>query len=107
MIAAMSVLSKQYVKVKIKAFEDGVPVNPTANTVEMAFVAYDMDPVVPSWQPATWETSGSGQTAAYYARCLVGPGGTVTLTEGLYDVYVKINDAAEIPVINSGRIAIE
>lgn len=106
-IAAMSVLSKQYVKVRIKAYEDGAPVNPTAGTVEMAFVPYDQDPVTPSWQSAQWETSGTGANAVYYARCMVGPGGTVTLTEGLYDVYVKINDATEVPVMNSGRIAIE
>jgi hypothetical protein len=103
----MSVLSKQFVKVRITAYEDGEPVDPTTAPVEMAFVPFDDDPPAPSWVAAQWETSGTGSSAAYYARCLVGPAGTVTLVEGLYDVYVKINDATEVPVLETGRIEIK
>lgn len=102
-IPAMSVLSKEFVKSRIKAYEDGVPVNPTGDTVEMAFEPYDADPVALDWKSAEWETAGD----VYFARCLVGPGGTVTLTVGLYDVYVRINGSTEIPVLLAGRIAIE
>lgn len=102
-IPAMSVLSKEFVKSRIKAYEDGVLVNPTGDTVEMAFVPYDQEPPVPSWQTSEWEVANG----AFFARCLVGPGGTVTLTAGLYDVYVRINGAAEVPVLLAGRIAIE
>jgi hypothetical protein len=62
----------------------GAAVDPTSATVEVAFPAPTVEPT--SWNAASWETAGS----RYHARCLVGPGGTVQLADGTYDMWVRI-----------------
>ena len=101
-----SSLSKEYVKVRISAREDGVVVNPTADTVEMAFTSAEAEPTSPDWKAAEWETNTSTDPDTYWARCLVGPGGTVALTDGTYRVWVRITDSPEIPVLRSGLLII-
>lgn len=54
------------------------------------------------WQLADWETI-SGR---YYARCLVGPGGTVTLAVGNCNVWVKVTDNPEVPIMPAGTLTI-
>lgn len=89
------VSSLGYVKVQISATINGTPANPTTDTVRMAFPTTGADPT--TWYPAAWETQGT----LYFARCLVGPGGAVTLPIGFYDVYVQVVDSPEIPVVKA------
>lgn len=93
----VSVESRQYVKVPVIAERNGVVIDPTIDPVQMAFPAVGEDPV--TWYAATWETDAV--TSATSARCLVGPGGTVELAVGFYDVYVKITDSPEEPVLRA------
>lgn len=74
--------------------------NPTADVVQFAFPT-------PGTEPATFY-NGSWQTISgiYHARCLVGPGGVVTLTPAFYDVYVKITDSPEVPVLLAGLMEV-
>lgn len=100
---SMSSLSTQNVLVPVRAFRQGQPYNPTADVVQMAFVS--------GWaEPQTWYTGSWAWTTAvngyYQAQCLVGPGGTVSLSQGTYAVWVKITDNPEIPVINAGSLVI-
>jgi len=97
---SQSALTTEYVRVAIDA-----GVDPTSDTVQMAFPATGVAPITGDWKSATWETV----SGVYYARCLVGPGfgGVVTLTAGaLYDVYVKVADNPETVVRNTGALAI-
>lgn len=102
-----SSLSENYVKVPVSATDSGASVNISTGTVTMAFTAVDTEPVSGDWKTATWETDATRSPARYYARCLVGPGGTVTLTDGDYDVWVKVTGVgSEIPVQKAGRITV-
>lgn len=94
--------SLQYVKVKVTATVSGAAYDPTSDTVKMAFTAIDTNPVSGDWNTADWETIGSN----YYARCLVGPTGTITLAAGTYVVWVKITDNPEIPILRSGSLLV-
>lgn len=98
---SQSALSTEYVRVAIDA-----GVDPTADTVQMAFPLAGNQPT--DWKSATWETDTATDPDTYYVRCLVGPGpgGVVTLVYGLYDVYVKVNDNPETVVRNTGALAI-
>lgn len=84
--------------------EAGVLINPTADVVQLAFPAHDVAPVSGDWKAASWETDATGRPTAYYARCNVGPVGTVTLTPALYDVWVKLTHGAEVPVLKSDEL---
>jgi len=100
---SQSALSTEYVRVAIDA-----GVDPTADSVQMAFPVTGVAPVVGDWKSATWETDSSTTPPTYYARCLVGPApGLITLTAGrLYDVYVKVADNPETVVRNTGALAV-
>lgn len=89
--------SKQYVRVPVR---DLTGADPTVDAVAMAFPE-------PGTEPTTFYT-GSWVTirGAYNALCLVGTGGAVALTPGFYDVYVKITDNPEVPVLRSGLMEV-
>jgi hypothetical protein len=100
-------LSTEFVRVSIGAVEDGLTIDPTLDSLEMAFPVTGVSPVSGDWKSASWETDVSTSPVTYFARALVGPTGVVTLTEGLlYDVYVRITDSPEIVVRNTGALAI-
>lgn len=80
----ISSLSKEYLLVPVTA-----NVVVTDDVVAFAFTDPAADPT--SWTTGDWDASGN-------ARILVGPGGAVTLTKGLKDVWLKITDSPEIPV---------
>jgi hypothetical protein len=101
-----SVLTLEYVKVPVSATSSGAVVNPTGDTVVMAFTVADVDPLVGDWKAATWETDATTDPTTYYARCLVGPAGTITLAVGVWDVWVKVTDAPEIPARRAGNLEI-
>lgn len=103
----ISNLSKEYVKVPVVATDSGAHVDITVGTVTMAFTAVGTEPVSGDWKSASWETDATRFPMRYYARCLVGPSATVTLTDGTYDVWVKISGVgSEIPVQKAGQIQI-
>lgn len=104
MAVKVNSLSKQYVRAEVQAKLSGAYVNPTADVVEMAFPAVTVDPSV--WVTASWETDATASPTRYYARCLVGPSGAITLTDGLYDCWVRVTDSPEIPVMKAGQVEV-
>ena len=100
---SISALSTQYVQVPVRAFQQGQPYNPTADVVEMAFVAGWTEPV--TWYPASWAWTIASN--GYYAiQCLVGPAGAANLAQGTYSVWVHVADNPEVPVASTGTLTI-
>lgn len=98
--------STQYVLVPVDFVVSGVEADPTADTVQMAFVTPGSSPSVGDWKSATWETT-TGPPASYAARCLVGPsGGATTLSAGTFSVFLKITDNPELPVLDAGFVRV-
>lgn len=91
MATTIASASTEYVKVQVVK-DDGS--NPTTDTVVMAFLLDGVDPQDADWLSADWQTIQD----CYYARCLIGPGGTTELVTGTYVVWLKITDNPEIPV---------
>lgn len=102
----LSSLSLEHVRVRVAATSSGAVVNPTSDTVAMAFKQADAEPSGGDWKTASWETDSTQTPAVYYARCLVGPSGTVTLADGSWDVWIKVTDSPEIPVRRVGRVIV-
>lgn len=103
----LAAVSTEYVQVPMAALSSGTPVDPTADTVTMAFLAGAGPPVSGDWKTASWDTDASTYPPTYRAQCLVGPaGGTVTLTAGVWSVWVKVADSPETPVKHSGQIKV-
>lgn len=100
----MSTATKQYVWVDVAATKAGLVYNPTADTVQMAFVAAGTTPVSGDFKSAVWDTDAAH--GIYSAGCVVGPGGTTTLSAGVYRVWVKVTDSPEIPIQEAGTLVI-
>lgn len=103
---SMSALSTQYVLAPVRAFSGGQPFNPAnpALPVQMAFVSGWAEPT--TWYGASWAWT-TPVNGYYAAQALVGPGGgTVSLAQGTYAVWLKITASPEIPVINTGTLII-
>jgi hypothetical protein len=94
-----SAVSTQFVQVQVIASQDGPAYNPTADTVQMAFMQVQyvpLDPGPDDWQPAEWVTEG----ATYWAAILVGPAdGGYALAPGSYYVWVKVTDDPSVPAL--------
>ena len=99
----ISVQSTEYVNVPVSARVAGSAVNPTADVVAMALPYRGVAPVSGDWKTASWETDSTTTPATHYARLLVGPGGTAYQV-GSFDVYVKVTDNPEIPVLLAGEV---
>jgi hypothetical protein len=93
--------SLEYIKVWVDAKRSGASFDPTGDVVEVAFTT-GPDIVEEDWNEGSWEVIGR----KYYARCLVGPGGTIELDDGSYQVWVRITDNPEIPVLKAGTIKV-
>lgn len=100
----ISTASLQYVPVQVTALKEGLPYNPTSDTVQMAFSlgVATATPANLTFNPAIWDTASN----AYYALCLVGPGGSISLASGIWTVWVQVSDNPEIPVLNCGQIQV-
>jgi hypothetical protein len=99
-----SSLSLEYIRVPVSVKESGIAIDPTSDTVALAF---PVEGVAPSqWEPGTWETDATTVPTTYLVRVLVGPSGDVELTAGLYDVWVRISDNPEIPARKAGNLQI-
>jgi hypothetical protein len=95
-------LSTEYVKVAVSAVVNGAVINPTTDTVQMAFPVRGVVPVSGDWKASSWETI----SGIYYARCLVGPVGVVQLAAGIFDCWVKVTDSPEVPARRVGQVTI-
>lgn len=105
-ILKLSVLTKEYVKIAVKAKVAGAFVNPTTDTVQMAFVTSGA-PTGGDWKAASWETDATTEPDTYFARCLVGgvgTGATAELAVGDYEIWIKITDTPEVPARPNGRL---
>jgi len=77
----------------------GAYVDPTTDTVKFAFLPDDVQPTPSDWVAGSWETEVGLSGPVYNAICLVGPGGTITLSPGTYRTYIQVIDNPEIPVL--------
>ncbi len=91
----ISSLSTQYVRVPVTASSD-----PTHDVVSWAIVPPATEPT--SFVTGDWQTIGS----TFYARVLVGPGTSLVLSKGFYEMYVKIADTPETPVLRAGVLEV-
>jgi len=82
-----------------------VGVNPTSDSVFMAFLSVPppSQPASEDWNAASWFTGVGNQ---YTAICLVGPGGTIQLTQGYWYVWAKISASPEVPVKYAGILQV-
>ncbi len=100
-------LSTEYVLVPVVATKAGVPFNPTADTVQFAFMPTPTQvPTNPDWVSGSWDTVSSSPLYPYNAKCLVGPTGAITLGIGTYIIYLKITDSPEVPVLVAGQLQV-
>lgn len=95
----MSALSLEYVLIPVTDRLAGT--DPTSDTVQMAFLAQGAAPASGDWKTASWYTDSTGTIPVYYARCLVGPGGTTSPSTGTYVVWLKFTDNPEVPVLRA------
>lgn len=101
-----SVLSTQQIQVQITV-KSPAGYDPTADVVQFAFTPETYpttQPVDADWVAGSWQTY-PGPT--YWAQALVGPanGGTA-LTLGSWQVWVKITDSPEKPVLQPALLTI-
>lgn len=106
MVVQISTATLEYVRAPVSATASGSAVNPTSDTVSMAFLSTASAPVSGDWKTASWETDTGTEPDTYYAQCLVGSGGAVTLTAGTYHVWIKVADSPETPVIRAGLLRV-
>lgn len=103
----ISALSKEYVRVRVQLKVNGIDTNPTSDAVSMAFMSGTTAPSTGDFKTGSWETDATTSPATYWARCLVGPGGgVITLTAGLYNVWLQITDSPEVPVRKCGLLRV-
>ncbi len=95
----------QYYKLPISLTVGGVVQNPTADAVVFAFRALSdtTDPASLTYSAGDWETAST----TYYARRLIGPGsGGLNLAAGTYQVFCKITDNPEAPILDGGLLVL-
>ena len=93
--------SVDYVSVPVVPRVKGELVDPTGDTVEMAFIpTSQVEPQESDWHAASWSTVGQDAGVQYLANCLVGPG-AVELDAGVYSVFVRVTDSPEVPVVKT------
>lgn|GEM_PF-1699542 len=100
-------LALKYVFIPVSATRLGVPYNPTADTVQFAFMPTATQVPQPTdLVLGTWDVYANDVLYPYHAKCLVGPGGMITLGIGTYIIYLKITDSPEIPFDIVGQLQI-
>lgn len=94
---SQSALSTNYVQVPVTV-QSPSSADPTGDTVQFAFtpLTYPVtEPQSGDWHTGSWVTFPG---PAYWAQCLVGPNGGVSLAIGTYTAWVKIVDNPAVPV---------
>lgn len=103
-VTSLSALATVYVQIPVTALDSGLPSDPTADSVFLAFMLGRAQPDDADWLTGSWETSSvNGQ---YFAQALIGPDGQDTLTPGVYTVWVKIVDDPETLIAQSGSVTL-
>lgn len=101
MSVTVSASGSEYVRVPLAASIPGQAVDPTGDSVYLAFQSTDT-PVSATWNAGTWEGPFGG---VYYVRVLVGSGG-VALSAGTYYVWVKVVDNPETIYRSCGQVVV-
>jgi hypothetical protein len=94
------------VQAGVEADANGLPYDPTATTVQFAFLTSRLDKPDPGdWKTGSWDVTRIG---TYVAQCNVGTGGAVALSPGNYYTWIKITDpvAGEIPIEQIARLIV-
>ena len=96
---SQSSLSTQFLQILVTT-KYPATYDPTADPVQMAFTPQTYPPTSPTsayWVTGSWVTFPG---PAYWAQALVGPanGGTA-LSIGTYQVWLKVTDSPEVPVL--------
>ena len=107
-LTEMSRLETIYVHVPVSAVSEttGAAIDPTGDTVTMAFANSATLPASPTWYAADWVTiTNADGTHTYLARCLVGPTGGVTTLAPSPTVWAhaKVVDNPQIPIPHASR----
>lgn len=106
-------ISREFVKARVKAFEQGAPVDPVAAgaTTVWAFTpidpaadptSYSIEPSTVDWVPGEFEKSGE----AWFTRVLVGVGSSAALGVGQYVAWAQVDNAPELPTRAVGIVTV-
>jgi len=92
--------SLEYDRVEVEAARDGLPYDPTTADALFAYLEPGKCPGSADWVIGEWEQQSAEQQAQniYPARCLRGPGGTVTLEAGVWAIWFRAANQPEDPV---------
>jgi len=94
----ISAASTDFVEVEVASSE-----NPIAQPLSFAFVVRHTDIDAATWTGGSWYVDPNG---VYWARCLVGPEGMVTLERGKYLMYVKWEMGSLKPASCAGTLEV-
>ena len=92
--------STQIVQVVVTFLTSAGTTDPRGDVVQFAFTTPGTSPAV--WLTGAWDATGP----PYLAQILVGPSAPVTLTAGAWDMWLKVTDNPEIPVMSVGILSI-
>lgn len=93
--------STEYIGAVVRLHADGKIIDPTGYAVSLAFTTSEkIEPT--TWIAGSWEQDGVN----YKARVLVGPHGDVNPGEGVWALWVRLEDDPETPVRFSGYLVI-
>lgn len=107
-IIGQSSLALKYVLIPVSDKKLGVTANPTSDVVQFAFMpTQTQKPQNTDWVNGSWDDySAVDVIFPWRAKCLVGPGGAITLGIGTYIIWLKIFDNPEIPADIVGQLEI-
>ena len=94
--------SREYVTIPVVGVDaTGTRIDLSGDAVAIAAVLGDADatPEEADWLTASWAAAGQ-------ATILIGPDGDVELTAGLYQMFVRVTDNPEAPVLRSGALRV-
>ncbi len=107
MAERISSQSTEYIEVRVEASYRGDAIDPTLDSVQMAFTEPDDDPTLTTmWVDASWQLAGATSAPVYLARCLIGPDAPTQLAEGRYAVWITFTDVHETPVKWAGVLEV-
>jgi hypothetical protein len=102
---SLSISAASLVYVYVPVTDTIFAADPTADVVQAAFLPVGQNPAGGDWKAAGWTVVG-GSRKLFYAGCLVGPGGVITLAAGIWQPWVKITDSPEIPVLPASGLLV-
>lgn len=100
---SQSALAKRYIQLQVTKYTPTGLGDPSASPVAMAFLPTGEDPVSGDWKTGSWVQTPVGD---WLAQCLVGPGGAVTLSPGIYYLWIQITDPSELVIAAVGQLEV-